>query len=149
MTSMTLARPAPKGRRSNRARNIENLHRWTDALRSGDFEQGKGFLMPAPNTFCCLGLGAKLAGCEVTRRADGIYLLDAEPMLPTAAFGEWLDVPMPHAGHFYVDIEGTSRLAGRFANYTGNLAESLSHLNDHGATFTEIADVIDEFGVYQ
>jgi hypothetical protein len=39
---------------------------WVDALRSGEYKQGGGFLYDAENkTYCCLGVACALAGVEL------------------------------------------------------------------------------------
>lgn len=34
---------------------------WVHALESGEYQQGKGFLHPTPDTYCCLGVMCDLA----------------------------------------------------------------------------------------
>lgn len=44
----------------------ENLLRWADALESGEYAQGTGTLhRRSNNTYCCLGVAAKVAPDEV------------------------------------------------------------------------------------
>src|SRR5688572_668760 len=46
--------------------NKEAIRKWVEALRSGEFQQGKDSLRPKPDAFCCLGVA-----CEVFRRETG------------------------------------------------------------------------------
>lgn len=147
-------RPIIRHRHENAARNIDNIHRWTDALRSGMFNQGFRSLMPAPNTFCCLGLGSKLAGCEVVKHGD-MFSIGGEVSMPPKEFGEWLGIPNPRGpdAHYYLDVrvgfahDWTDKYGVR--RKVGSLSSSVSDLNDNGMSFNEIADLIDQLGVYQ
>ena len=47
------------------------LKKWTAALRSGEYQQGKGFLHDrASNSYCCLGVLYKVCGCSVPDDKD-------------------------------------------------------------------------------
>ncbi len=41
--------------------NTENITKWVEALRSGDFEQGKGALRDASGKYCCLGVACEIS----------------------------------------------------------------------------------------
>lgn len=48
--------------------NRERVQLWVDALRSGEFRQGRDHLRNADGTMCCLGVACVVAirgGCEV------------------------------------------------------------------------------------
>ncbi len=112
--------------------------RWVEALRSGDYEQGKHELHYKVNRgqrFCCLGVACTLAA------ADGVELHIDETFntvrydfqsssLPTSVI-QWLG------------------LSGAIGSFTGSFTDgtlggtSLAGLNDSGMSFYRIADLIE------
>lgn len=116
----------------------ENAKKWVEALRSGEFQQVAGCLRDAGSgAMCCLGVA-----CEVYRRDTG--------------GGEWGGAEFDGASRFSVGDDGnvsylpdTVRkwlgLADPAGAYVVNVASmnALSSQNDEGASFTEIADIIE------
>lgn len=108
--------------------NPEIKTKWVTALRSGEFEQGRSQLRRG-NTFCCLGVL-----CELYRRTTGN--------------GEWLT-----GGYFLGVSDVLSPIVRDWAGLTESnpvvsdgahcSASSLAEKNDTGASFSEIADIID------
>ena len=112
------------------------MKKWTKALRSGEYEQGKGQLVDDKDRFCCLGVLCNLAVDE--------------------DIGEWKD-----KGQYYVFLDkqknaredDLSVLVQKWAGinssqvYFGdkeNPYSTLIYLNDDGnKTFEEIADIIE------
>lgn len=103
--------------------------KWVDALRSGDYEQGRAQLRSKDDTYCCLGV---LLDC-----IDGVdwELNDVEP--GQGYLAEYGDYPRAHLdlANLYLDLVGMDPLdQGRLIN-----------LNDEdGAGFNEIASWIEE-----
>ena len=101
--------------------NRENIQKWVDALRSGEYEQGKGNLKTADGKFCCLGVA-----CEISELGEwnGRYYLDASNFLPPEVQG-WLG------------LSSSPQIVG--------VADgSAWYLNDHrGWSFDQIADAIE------
>lgn len=92
--------------------------KWLKALRSGQYKQGTKRLYDA-DSYCCLGVLSKIQG-----RLDGAYDgIDGSDLL--------LSVDNPH--EFLNDTEICSIGAAR----------NLAGINDTGATFAEIADIIE------
>lgn len=50
--------------------NKNNIRRWVEALRSGEYKQGKHALHPK-DTFCCLGVACDISG--LGSWTDGAY----------------------------------------------------------------------------
>ena len=106
---------------------------WLTALRSGDYEQARGYLHLAPkggkDSFCCLGVL-----CEVAI-ADGVDLEKVNHEGITWYDGCFGGLPL--AVRRWAEM---SELMG------GNTSrgEDLSELNDRGVSFTEIANIIEE-----
>lgn len=154
----------------------EHTHQWAISLRGGLFEQATGVLHEVFSTdsserhrFCCLGLGAKVAGCKMgqpTQRSAGtsvIPFLSNVPSdigqgahevrsigLPPRAFHEWLGLslgPSVYEASVYLDapmaVGGQRGSPSRFLGGTG-----LHVINDEWRlSFPQIADLIDYFGV--
>lgn len=105
----------------------KNQKLWIEALRSGKYKQYRGTLQ-ADDSFCCLGVACKVAeehGVEV-KYYDG-YTLYGHSLLHQKPVQEWLGlfndhgVPIDHSG------------------------VSLTSMNDHGASFEEIADIVERY----
>jgi hypothetical protein len=108
-----------------------NRARWIAALRSGVYEQGKNRLRH-DNKFCCLGVACDLAqNAGIGRwdgdtfRTDGVDDYDGNDVELPYSVMEWLGITSP---------EGA---------WQNPYFESLTRMNDNGATFAEIADVIE------
>lgn len=106
--------------------------RWLEALRSGDYEQGKNCLRDANNNFCCLGVLNDLyiqdtgnGGWEMLVNGKS-YSSYESSAYPHPLVLEWAGIYDPYIG----DEEGT--------------VFDLSIVNDQGASFEQIADMIEE-----
>lgn len=109
----------------------ENARKWVAALRSGEFKQGRGSLR-VDDAYCCLGVA-----CEVYRRDVG---------------GSWDEFVFRCAGSRYgfcahlpsvvAEWLGLCDVAGDYR--TGaDVYRSLIDDNDSGASFEQIADLIE------
>lgn len=110
--------------------NKEIATRWTAALRSGQYEQGRG-LLSASGKFCCLGVLCEIAVDDgIITKEEGDDYVDYGPE------GDGLVLPsivMKWAGMWSATGEEEGRLGA-----------SLSELNDmEQRTFDQIADHID------
>jgi hypothetical protein len=109
--------------------NPQIKQKWVDALRSGDYQQGRNYLR-TDNGFCCLGVLCDLYGKEnnvewnLANNGHNYEFQDMESYLPSSV-RKWAGVEgcNPHIN----DGEST-----------------LVRLNDSGSTFEQIADVIEE-----
>ena len=103
-----------------------NAKLWVEALRSGEYEQGSGWLQQQfiGDGYCCLGVACKVyenqTGIELIRR--GGILKGCNLANEYSQVKQWLGLNTP---------------AGKFGN------TALTNLNDEGKTFAEIADVIE------
>lgn len=122
--------------------NADVKAKWVTALRSGEYQQGKGTLAQTDDTgamrYCCLGVLSEIAAQEgITTRVpsdehheDGVDCkltwygngFAGSSFLPDEVV-EWAGLP-----HNDPKIDG----------------EHLSSLNDNGASFTSIAEIIEE-----
>lgn len=100
---------------------------WLTALRSGDYRQGQGYLRQG-DQYCCLGVLCDLYGKAVGPEWEELledypnqvqYMLDNDTTLPFEV-QEWAGIPgKPNP-------------------------LDLAALNDNGATFEELANIIEE-----
>lgn len=113
-------------------RPFPGLNKWLEALRSGNYEQGKARLWTAgSNSYCCLGVLSKIQGRLTDNGFDGsncYTLADSNPRYPELRSNGGL----PKEVYFKTDLEGTDE------HYT-----SLADLNDSGMSFKEIAELLE------
>jgi hypothetical protein len=109
--------------------NKENIRAWVQALRSGDFTQGRNRLR-TEDKFCCLGVA-----CELHRklRPGGAWLENGHGVL-TYLGGDSI---MPSQVVAWLGLEKGND------NPIMQGKQSLAEYNDQGATFPEIADLIE------
>jgi hypothetical protein len=123
--------------------------RWTDALRSGEYEQGKGGLRE--NTYCCLGVL-----CEIARE-DGIGDWDERSEATGYAFSCTEDSDGAHlpeevwrwAGISFIPedevVNGGDPVLE--ISESGSTLSCVSANDTYGLSFEEIADLIENGGV--
>src|SRR5688500_15014524 len=110
--------------------NKANMRLWVDALRSGDYKQGRHYLQ-ADGKFCCLGVACQVAVAagvplRVRKYADRIVVYgDCQSSLPPEVT-TWLGT-----GDGFGDVPVTKWLLATRAN------------DSHGWSFERIADALD------
>lgn len=107
----------------------DNAKKWVDALRSGEYEQGKEYLCKN-DKYCCLGVACALyqqsVGDLIVEEGDEeTFYDDRLDLLPNKVV-EWLGL---------ASDDGGMKLK--------NQRTSLVSMNDKGVSFAEIADVIE------
>lgn len=110
----------------------KNQKLWVEALRSGKYKQAVGVLESTSGGFCCLGVACKVAeehGVEVVYDKLG-GTLHGNQLGYQRNVQEWLGL-----------INGDGYPSDKL-NVDPSL--TLSSLNDSGATFEEIADIIEQ-----
>lgn len=105
---------------------------WVEALRSGEYEQGVQNLkrvVGGVECFCCLGLG-----CQLFNEHEPEHAVSVELIGDTYYFDS-CSASMPEIVVRWLGLNG----------HWGNadFYESLAYHNDEGATFSEIADIIE------
>lgn len=124
--------------------------RWLEALRSGEYEQGRKVLRTADDKFCCLGVLCELAVADgaITSRTVKEGLGDGEVSL------WWYEGEMVDGSAVWMN-SSTTTLPAKAVEWAGldktnpgveidGETLSLAGLNDEGRTFDEIADLIEE-----
>ena len=92
--------------------------KWVKALRSGEYKQTSGVLRDG-DEFCCLGVACDIS--ELSGWDEGNVYLFEQGVLPNAVR----------------ELYGLERSDGEF------VGDCLTVLNDNGASFQEIADIIE------
>lgn len=104
--------------------NPEFQRHWVAALRSGEYEQGNGWLRIG-NKFCCLGVA-----CDISD--EGVWLTD-KPSINDFVY----------ASNFEEQFTFLPASVTKRAGLPLELQERLVDMNDAGWTFNEIADAIE------
>lgn len=126
----------------------ENIRKWVDALRSGEYEQATGQLRTNKG-FCCLGVACDLYGEEndVTWGRDDGFIGRID--LPPSIVGDWLGIGSPNPVLAYISYEDPEDPDAYTITPGGNqISEDAelraSELNDdYGWAFDQIADAIE------
>ena len=104
----------------------ENRRLWVEALRSGEYKQGRGALCrKTEDTFeyCCLGVACEISGLgEFVPRDD----LPSGPFTFVIKEGQSQDAALPEP------VRDWLGLSDRFGSYRGDGPGSLSTDNDRG-----------------
>src|SRR4051812_6793094 len=106
----------------------ENAKKWVKALRSGDYEQTRNTLRQ-DDSFCCLGVA-----CDLHAKATGNEWTEDETTWGWQYFGSSHVLP-----YEVVDWLGLNDSTGEISD-----DQSLSSDNDRGASFADIARLIEE-----
>lgn len=130
--------------------------KWLEALRSGDYTQGKNYLhiVDAGDYYCCLGVLCEIALAEgVAQATEPVrsYSGVQDRYVETVAYA---GVEVPVDSLYFSAAGGV--LPGAVATWAGiedrnpevkipGDTRTLSGLNDEGKTFDEIADLIEEY----
>jgi hypothetical protein len=103
---------------------LERRKRWVEALRSGKYEQGGGYLH-RDGRFCCLGVACDIFKDEANVRVRGklVVTYNSKQGILPAQMAKFLGIDSD----------------GRY----GEGCHSLADDNDDGETFPEIADTIE------
>lgn len=118
--------------------NQQAMKDWVAKLRSGEYEQGRGYLATIDGKFCCLGVLCEVAinsGLNIEKKdVGGVYSYGNER-------GED-DVALPASVYEWAGFNLTQ---GREIYIQGEAQETLTAMNDFGdRDFDDIADVIED-----
>lgn len=110
--------------------NQQIKEKWLNALRSGEYQQTRGFLRTSEG-FCCLGVL-----CDLYAKETGTEWGEYQGKFKNSSFlGEIATLPPK-----VIKWSGIVQANPYFEN-----VGSLVSLNDEGKEFPEIADVIEEY----
>jgi hypothetical protein len=102
--------------------------KWVDALRSGDYKQGKHYLRSGDDSFCCLGVLCDIMGLPTSKQdGQGPYAYESKGGNYTAYLSPTI-----------IEQVGLNNVTGRI-----NTGASLANMNDAGSSFEDIAAVIE------
>lgn len=125
----------------------ENRRIWADALRSGEYQQGHGYLKrllllqddgSTGTVYCCLGVACELSsfGDWTPRFVDENGELLPGPATYSYGDGKFEEFPPPRV----------AELLGLFYDGSNEPGLSLAAMNDAEVSFAEIADFIERRG---
>lgn len=98
---------------------------WLTALRSGDYQQGQGYLRQG-DQYCCLGVLCDLYGKAVGPEWEEDHRYDAQQVHSMHC----VDTTLPIQVQRWADLMSPNPL-------------DLAALNDDGSTFEELANIIE------
>jgi len=117
------------------------LKEWLAALRSGDYEQGNGYLRTSADEFCCLGVLCDLAhkagvvSCEVSEDgADASYRYGG-----IHGLGDFL----PQEVRGWAQLDDWDVIVDAPSTY-GHGRTTVSKMNDNDSSFADIADALEK-----
>lgn len=126
--------------------NKDNVRLWVDALRSGQYKQGDGYLqlIGTPNRLCCVGVACEVAiqnGVNLTKKDNGHSVTYMDPDGAMDRFR------MPRLVQDWLDIHESGGGANVVADADGHRRSDYDviSLNDSfGFTFENIADALED-----
>lgn len=111
-----------------------DLHRkWIDALRSGNYKQGREALRTDDDEFCCLGVAADQV--EGIKWQDGVGDRCCIAVFPNGNIATAL-LPQPYGDLLGLEVADLDK-------YCSVIQWVLADMNDAGWSFSEIADAIE------
>jgi hypothetical protein len=125
----------------------QQWERWINALESGEFKQTT-FALRDETGFCCLGVACNLVDPEGWTFDTGAHAYSFLPNEACSTENAVKDHLTPFVrGHYGSELGPLGLyVGGRFPDEEGNTLElhslSLSGINDMGATFLEIAEIL-------
>lgn len=113
--------------------NQEIKKEWVAALRSGEYKQGRGYLCDY-GLYCCLGVL-----CDIVHKKGGVEKHGVSDIIE---YGESCESGvLPSEVIAFCDIS----MADPCVSYDSDIKNTgLAFINDQGANFNEIADIIEE-----
>jgi len=124
--------------------NLTIIKEWIEALRSGEYQQGKHMLKVNDDTYCCLGvLCDKVKPKEWKLNGEDYTIYNEEESLPIEIL-KILEVE-DRGGNFYINSENTElRKILQGVDCDDYEYFELAELNDnYGLTFDQIADILE------
>lgn len=130
--------------------NTENVAKWVQALRSGEYEQTQEVLAREPlageSSFCCLGVACEVAiqdGLDIERKVnvEGNVLYDTSVATLPDSVSRWLGVGL---GYENVSVYTFNTNNDVVDSHLGERV-TVTLLNDRfGFSFEEIADALEK-----
>lgn len=111
---------------------------WLEALRSGKYKQGKGALHnKSDDSYCCLGVLCEVMGVPEFH-GDGDR--ESSEFINFGTIDDFSSTSLPY------QVRRVAGLLDGYGCFAGPMGEdeSLAHMNDTGASFEEIAKIIEE-----
>jgi len=100
----------------------EFAQKWVDALKSGKYPQGEGFLENSYGQYCCLGVACRMNHPKVDLRNKA-----------------FIDVSKESRGHISKYLNRSIPALLRGTDATQPFVQKVSKMNDDGCSFIQIA----------
>lgn len=110
--------------------------KWVEALRSGEYKQGKDFLR-VNDTFCCLGVLCDLVGKEQGALWDYENTINGDRLGMFDGIKEFLPMSV-------MEVVGLTDDSPSVPTGIEDREDTLATFNDRGTSFLEIADLIEK-----
>lgn len=125
--------------------NPEIKAKWLEALRSGEYQQGRERLGSASGSYCCLGVLCDLAVKEGVARWDDSVVTDEHVAIDAAGRRAWAELPLGVAEWADIRDSAGDPDGNPWVDDPAHDGErnTLASLNDSGVSFREIADIIE------
>lgn len=123
--------------------NISDIQKkWVEALRSGEYRQGEGYLQDHEGKFCCLGVACEIFSLEY-HHSDSFLPSEAIPRLKLRdEAGDIFSSLAVEELEKYLVTEEDKRIY-RNACEDGYAYTDLAQINDNGYSFKMIANIIE------
>lgn len=114
----------------------ENAKKWVAALRSGEYRQTAGNLRVSDG-YCCLGVACEISGLGRWVEGESVYAYEIDGF-------EIEFVRLPRPVREWLGLRSsTGEFGSKSLERYGSDVRELTSINDGGATFAEIADIIE------
>lgn len=106
--------------------------KWVEALRSGKYKQGRSYLTTSGSSFCCLGVLCDISCLSEWDSKDEYF--DASQALPREV-ADWAGI-----------TDCNPDVPGMYTEEESQVPKlTLAEINDKGASFSQIADIIENY----
>lgn len=120
--------------------NLDRLKLWTDALRSGQYEQGVNVLRTKDGKYCCLGVLCEVA---IANGLD-VPVSERDSVKGSSSAGRIYGGCATYPPDSVLEWLGLRDHGKELGVHSGPRWVSLIYLNDHARfTFAEIADALE------
>ena len=99
------------------------MEKWVAALRSGEYKQGRGWLISKENEYCCLGVLCEISPTDLNQNYNNLF--------PNGSTLRWAGLKTN---------DGRLPKIYKTKKEPSNL---LTDLNDRGLSFKQIANIIE------
>lgn len=124
--------------------NRENIQKWVDALRSGDYKQGEGALVSGSDSdkhYCCLGVACAIAANEgiVSYDGSGGYNRHGE----YEDYSDHSDTELPEVVKVWLGVNAVDPLIATSGEGVEERIHAINANDSLGWSFEQIASAVE------